>query len=321
MAASIHELKKSGEFSVGPNGFTGSLRYMVIGGTTEQLAYAMVAALAPTTTTAPNGVPILRGDIATEICGGGVFKFEVPYSATVRSAAGTDYVGQPSGSDPGPQGSGQEGGGNPAAGTPASREIGREFSLTTGGGTAKIFYSLETRMKAGEKVGQEVKPAPDFGGLIGVPLGGGEVQGCEVFAAKPEFSVAQRFSTLTVGYILRLMATTAKTNKQPFYGCPRGEILFLGGDIHFKDGDEEPWNVTGRFGYSANVATKTFGAITLTDIWGWNYVWFQYEKRTEEIVHLGNTIKVAVEYPKHGYVERVYDEEDFRVLCMEIALP
>ncbi len=319
MAATIHELRGSGDFSVGPGGFTGKLRYIVVGGTDQGAAYTLIKATAPATATTPNGELLLQGQIDPQDRGGGVFAADVEYSAFIPSEAGDDYVGQPSGSDPGPQGTGEEGAGNPAGGTPASQEITREFSLTTGGGTEKIFTSLETRMKAGETVGGAVKPAPDFGGLIGVPLGGGEIQGCEIISNKCEFSIAQNFSKLTVGYITRMMATTAKTNKKPFFGCARGEVIFAGGDIQHKAGSENPWNITGRFGYSPNVATKTVGEVTLTDIWGWNYVWFQYENRTEEIVHLGVTIKLAVEYPKHGYVERVYEEEDFKILGMELG--
>lgn len=317
--ATIRTLKGTGTFTVGPSGFTGKGKYLVLNAASELEAYTLVAATAPPVLAAPNGIPVLRGDISIEDAGGGVYLADMDYSASIRSEGVNDLAGNPPGSDPGPQEGPAEGGGNPVSGVPGSTELGREFSFSTAGGTERIFLSKETRYKVGETIGNEAKPAPDFGGLIGVPLGGGEIEGCEVYSAKCEFSVSQRLAILTVGYILRLMASTATTNKLPFYACARGEVLFLGGDGHYRDGSELPWSVNGRFAYSKNVAEKVVGNIHLVDIWGWNYLWFQYERRTETIVHLGQTIELEVQYPKHGYVERVYDETDFSVLNMELS--
>lgn len=319
MAATIHELKGSFDFRDGPNGYTAEGRYMIVGGSTIDAAYTLVKATAPTTATAPNGTLVRRGEIDVKDSGGGVFKGVVEYASSIRSDAGTDWQGNPSGSDPGPQSGGMEGGGDPAGGVPASQEIGSEFSFTTGGGTTRIFTSKETLQSFGRTLpGGGVEEAPDMKKLIGLPLGGGEIQGCEVYSPRMEFSVSQQFTKLSVGYILRLMATTAKTNKKPFRGCARGEVLFLGADGHFKSGDT-PWQIAGRFGYSRNQIPEPFGDIHFEiPIPGWAYIWFQFQTNTQEINVPGIGVrKVMVQEPVFCFVERVYDEEDFVVLSMD----
>lgn len=321
--AKIRTLKGTGTFTVGPSGFTGKGKYLVLNAASELEAYTLVAATAPPVLAAPNGIPVLRGDISIEDAGGGVYLADMDYSPSVRSAAGNDLAGNPSGSDPGPQAGGlggDDGGGNPVSGVPGSTELGREFSFSTGGGTKQIFNSIRTLQKFGATVGGERMPAPDFGGLIGVPLGGGEITGCHIYTSSCEFSVSQQLEKLTVGYILRLMATTAKTNKTPFYGTAPGETLFLGADGHFRDGAERPWQVNGRFAYSPNLIPEPAGPIQFHEkVPGWAYLWFQYERRTETIVHLGQTIEVEVQLPKYCYVEQVYYEEDFGILNMELS--
>jgi hypothetical protein len=86
--------------------------------------------------------------------------------------------------------------------------------------------------------------------------------------------------------------------------------LYLGADGTYKDGDDVPWTVTGKWKYSRNRENEVVGGLTFPDIPGHSYVWLMYERIEETITHNAASFVVIKEYPMWGYVEDVYFESD-----------
>lgn len=299
MAGRLYELKGSGDFKAGPSGVNGKGLAVVLDAADQDDAFDLADGYFPAVVA---GIP--RGSIDVKDQGGGVFLVEVEYSSGVGEPAGAE-AGQP-----------PTGGREPAGEADPNQTIGREYSFSTGGATRRIFFSKETRHKVAE-VNAE---APDFGGLIGVRLDGGEIEGCEVLAPAADFTITRRFAYLTLGWFRNMLDLVACTNSVPFVGMDVGEVLFKGCDGNYHDGDRQPWSVTGRFGYSRNRTIEdspdelTVGGLEIPDVRGWDYVWFVYEKRTETVTINGVARDLIVQYPKFGYVERVYSEGDLATL-------
>lgn len=289
------ELKGSRDF----DSQQGKFRYIVIGAGDQSEAYDKAAAQAPA---AYLGVPQSGASVADQ--GAGVFVVEFTYSNQAQGTATNPDQGETPGS------------GNVTPPQQAQQPIGMDFSFTTGGGTKRIYKSLKTVFK----IGRNQAVAPSFNKLIGYNPKDGSVEGCEIHSPNPEFTVTQKFAGITLGYIARLLATTAKTNKQPFRGCDVGECLFLGADGSFQGsgGERLPWTIAGKFAYSPNWTDEQLnwddGAIVLPagTVKGWHHVWSIYEDTTDQAA--GNTFQVA--RPKFVYVEQVYKEENFAVLGM-----
>jgi hypothetical protein len=126
---------------------------------------------------------------------------------------------------------------------------------------------------------------------------------------------------ITYGYLARLLATVACTNKEPFRGMDVGEALFIGADGSFSGtaGEKLPWKIAGKFRYSRNPTGEQLqiddGAIVIDDgVWkGHDYMWCLFEDTTETTA--GNTYQVA--RPKFCFIEAVYSSKSFNVLGMD----
>lgn len=98
------------------------------------------------------------------------------------------------------------------------------FQFDTGGGTQRIRQSL----KVMHAVTNNGKPAPDYGGLIGV--NGDRVEGVDVPLPQFRFSITGHLpqSMVTLSYVQTIHNLTGKVNNAPFKGFAKGEVLFLG---------------------------------------------------------------------------------------------
>lgn len=98
------------------------------------------------------------------------------------------------------------------------------FSFETGGESMRLRQGLEV-MDVATNNG---KPAPDYGGLIGV--NGDRVEGVDVPMPAFRFSITGHLpqSLVTLSYALTVRDLTGKVNDAPFKGFARGEVLFLG---------------------------------------------------------------------------------------------
>lgn len=290
--ATIFELKGSGDIDAGSTGASSKKLYIVRDGQDQLEAYNLAF------TTSPQLLyGILRGKINVEEWGNGFFHVQVDYSTEALNDAPSGSGSNPTPGDQGP----------PTQPPGNSQPIGSELSFSTGGGTERIYFSKETKqwVRAGGGV------APDFKNLINVTADGG-AQGCEVVSAKGEFTISRRFDSMAFGWFVRMMRATATTNKFNFWGATPGEVLFLGADGSFKP--SEQWSIGCRFSYSKTKTTLAeckVGDIQFNaPIAGHDYVWCFY---VQTVATTGG-VQYPVSIPKYGYVERVYDAEDFRFL-------
>jgi hypothetical protein len=175
------------------------------------------------------------------------------------------------------------------------------FSFDTTGGREKITQSLETVDRFWPT---DFEAAPDFKGAIGVS--GDRVEGTEITGPSLNFTLTYRFkkATLTLPYLVTLYKMTGKVNATDWRGFPAGELLFLGASGQQR-GNDDP-EVAFKFAGSENVEGLTVGDIENIDKKGWEYLWVRYE----DDVDTDTLVKV----PRAAYVEKVYEEGEFRDL-------
>ena len=301
MPVTLYERKGSQDFSRGP-GQPGEGKILFVAFGAESQDEALFEA--ENDDRAPpllNGY--LRGKGSVEDQGGDIYFVDFQYTRAIPNEAQPGAGQTPPDSRPHPDNENQ---------------IGRDMSFSTGGATRHIKFSKATRYKASRDQGN-FDTAPDFQKLIGVDLKTGEIHGCDVLAPSADFTITKRFRSLTLGWFRAMVDKIATQNKVQFLGMEAGEVLFKGADGQYKDGDQVPWTVTGRFGYSRNMTLErnpddcTFRKdvpITVPDIQGWNYVWVIPEVISFGFTENGVQKQTKVSVPRWVYVERVYDEAD-----------
>lgn len=298
MAASIGERFNSRARS----GTTTTYRYYVAG--TDDLDEVLNIV----DTTAPTRLGSLpRGDISADPQGGGLWHCDVPYSAAQNEAS--EELGADPGPQPGEDGTVQDGGGNPV-GMSGAEPLETGISFSTGGGTIRIQRAIE-HIADYAPIGQT---APNFGGLINVTGSGANqtVEGVEVKSPQGSFQFRKQVRRLTVGYFMRVLAMTAKTNHDPWKGFGMQEVLFEGVDGTFAgtgDAANEKWDLTFHFGYSPTV----YGLEGLPAGWpgivkrGWHYIWFRWGT----VEDASADPPVAVQRLLSAHVEKVYKTDFF----------
>ena len=148
-------------------------------------------------------------------------------------------------------------------------------------------------------------PAPDYKGAIGA--GDDGPAGCDVVAPDAKFQVTYKVPEITLGRFVSLCALTGIVNNSAWQGFGIREVLFLGADGHFSDGDKK-WTITYEFGYSATEADPIIiNGMTVPVKLGWDYLWVLYRTTEDEASHTTTKTPAAV------YVERVYKQKDFTV--------
>ena len=174
------------------------------------------------------------------------------------------------------------------------------FAFDTGGGTMHRNQSLET-------VQRVPKDAPDFGGAIEVD-NEGNVNGVDVTMPVLNFTETHTMagSRVSTSYRKQVAALTGTVNRASFRGFSPGEVLFLGasGPKRSKK-PNAPWEITFRFAVSPNQATVKVGDLTVTNKYGWDYLWVRYADK------VSSSGKNVVKKPVAAYVERVYPSGDF----------
>lgn len=179
------------------------------------------------------------------------------------------------------------------------------FSFDTGGGTAHITNSLETRART-------PATAEDLKGAIG--WDGEHVQGVDI--AVPVFSFGAEVSfpeeDVTGAYMRTLFDLTGTVNdgafqleNGPLFSA--GEVLFLGaaGSLGAPNADGlRFWKLTFRFSAFPNEAAAVVGDLAPVPKDGQDYLWVQYG----EVLGAQGS-KFAK--PVAAYVEKVYKRTDF----------
>lgn len=292
--AFVVERHGSREFDKGAGGGQGQLLFTVLGAGSEDEAVELAEA-EEIVEEEINGYLLNRTAVVD--LGGENYNVDFIYQRGVPSPADLTAGETPANARPSPSGQ------NP------NESLGRDVSVTMGGATQHIYQSRETRYKVG-KAGDE---PPDFFGMIGFNMKTKEFMGCEVFSGTSDFTLSRRMYQVTIGYFRHALDLVACLNPSPWLGCDSEEVLFMGLDLQYKDGDPIPWSAAGRFKYSrnrANVPVDTpdvnLAEIIIPEVRGHDYVWVMF-RTVEEIYSIeGKDVPVMVERPWFAYCERVY---------------
>lgn len=249
--------------------------------------------------------PVLRGLLLVGLDpqhnGGGVWTVTARYGVFERGATPAPGVGPtpgpgavpalPPGVSPPP----------PPAEPGANTPLGREYRVSTGGGTETKRVSISTRDS--KKAAWYGGTTPDYRNAINVGKDG--VVGCEVTSRKLDISITRQFQYLTRDYILDVYRQTGTVNNAPFMGFEGdaegfSEVLFVGAEMQGRD--DGAWNVTFHFTVSPNryaeVVIPHPSSPQTADIGGWDYVWWTF------LTEVSNG--VTVQWPQFAFVESVY---------------
>jgi hypothetical protein len=303
VAITIYESHKSRNLKEGPDGQTVPVNYIVTG-TTDPEAVRQVVLL----DTSPTMFGLIRKEVSLDYQGGELWYVEVGYapgdpSEAIGAEGGTGGEGGPPGGEGGEGGPG--GGGAPPAAPGPDDPMPNGFSFSTGGGTAHVLLSKETRGKY--KAGGGV--APDNKQAIGLTNEG--VEGTDIPVAAPEFTIPRKRRTITRSYYNTLCALTGKTNNAEFWGFKRGELMYMGCEGSVESSTSGAL-LNHKFQYredqpAGDPRNDITPDLTLTaGKRGFEFVWCRYEDQVRD----GKLYPT----PVAAYVERVSDEGDFSQL-------
>ncbi len=176
------------------------------------------------------------------------------------------------------------------------------YSFDTGGGTQHLTQSIET-------VGKYPSDAPDYGGAINYD--GEKVAGVDIVQPVSNFAETHYLSDskITTSYKKGVSKITGTMNKSSFRGYDPGEVLFMGASGTKKGDDSDtPWEVTYKFAVSTNRTSFKVGDITVSQKYGWDYMWVRYADEVDD------SKKTLVKKPTAVYIERVYKISNFGAL-------
>lgn len=270
----ITETQDSRAFHYGAQGGGVTLRFVVVGSTDEAEVYEYVRLNTPLTWDG-----FIRQDIKADPMGGPMWKAEVEYGT-----------------------SGQGGGDQPTGTTPeqpqapdsptAALTSGYSFSVR-----APRLHLTQSRVTiSATKRGGGV--ARDFKGKIGVDKDL-KVVGCDV-PPDPRATIKRTVarSIVTQRYLSTLFNLVGRTNDAPFYGWDAGEVLYLGADGQYTQG--EGWSITHEWGVEENDTDIPICAgLTVPAKKGFEYLWIL----DEEVRDPATQLMVVV--PGAAYVEEV----------------
>jgi len=192
------------------------------------------------------------------------------------------------------------------------------ISFQTSGGSQKVKYSLQTidRFDANGRVA----PAdpPDF--KQGINVTKDSVEGVDIIIPQVVYKITRSWAVedVTQDYLDDLERLTGTVNdgllEVSINGIERswksGEVRFDGADV--QAAADYRVEITYTLSINKNISPndptthQTVAGITITDKYGWDYVWF-YSEETE-----GHGIRVQT--PKYAVIERVYKREDHDLL-------
>ena len=293
----VVERHGSREFDAGPGGGSGRLLFAVLAADSEDHAVALALA-------EPIVLPVINGYLleswAVTDQGGANYFVDISYKRGVPTAAEPTAGESPAAARPAPPG-----------GQSPNDPLGREVTVTMGGGTERIYKSRQTRYRVGSSLwGEE---APNFFGMIGYNEATNSFDGCEIISSSSDVTITKRFPQITLGYFRHALDLACSLNSAPYLGAAPEEFLFLGIDLSHNDADDKPWTATGRFKYAKNRVNVPIdntdlenAFIIIPEVKGHDYVWVRY-KRVEALYTIeGKDVGVMVQRPWFGYCERVY---------------
>lgn len=315
MALTMYESVESRNLKVGPGTSELPIKFVVMGSDDHAVVWNAVLL-----ETVPTLFGLTRTDLQLDFKGGGLCFAELSYTSADPSDAlqpegGGGGDGNPGGGDGGPGdpggGDGGPGGESPQPSPGQDDPLDANTSFSTGGGTAHILLSLETK-SATAAAGYI---ATDTQRAIGLTKTG--VDGCDIVTSGGEYSVTRKRRTMTLRYLRALFRTTGKTNAEEHWGFAPGELLYLGAEgsgsnlagftiTHkFRFAENNGVNPNGGPAHAENVITPQ---LTIPSKNGHDYVWCIYQ----DTVDPASTQLFPL--PIQANVERVYREASFAVL-------
>jgi hypothetical protein len=189
-----------------------------------------------------------------------------------------------------------------------------EITFDSTGGREKIWYSKETS----NSIAIAGQTAPDFKGGINVSKTG--VEGVDIVVPVFKFSITRSFRLADLrldagkSWLDQWWSYTGYVNSTELTLSYRGisltfkrrELLFTG----VRGGQSGKENVKLTFSFEAsktgNDVSVGNGAIIVPIKRGWDYLWVDYFETTSN--------NALIQSPRAAYVERVYNEIDFRTL-------
>jgi len=175
------------------------------------------------------------------------------------------------------------------------------YSFDTGGSNYHLTRSISTS-------GKYPSSAPDYEGAIRYNKYTDTVEGVDIFVPSMSFSETHYFSDekFTTQYKKGIAYITGTINKTPFRGYERGEVLFLGASGSKKGNDSDAlWEITFKFSVAPNRRNFSVGKITVSEKYGWDYMWVLETKKT------GSSRNSILTQAEAVYIERVYQISEF----------
>ena len=277
----IVELWSSRELGLELEGADAVAEYHVQGTTDEEVAYAAVAAFAPTFRW---GLRFRRLKITP--VGGPHWTARVEYgvSQTGQQVPAQGGLVPPPPPPPAP------------AGTDALTDA-DGISFTTIGETVKVFTSVAT-VSAISLKGGHTPDVDDFQRKIGA-----SGEGADVFSGRLQMTFTRNMPALTLNYVATLRNLTGKTNEGTWRGVfADSSCLFLGAEGQYRG--PEGWVVTYQLDVAGEDSLRDKDGTVVGTLPPHHYAWFHTEK-----VEAGSG--KPTEVPIAVYIEQVYEKADF----------
>lgn len=256
MAIFLRETHDSRELHYGAQGGGETLRFFAwaTAGETSADVYVFTQTNTPLTFDG-----FIRNDIRVPPTGGPTWKVEVEYGTT--GVGGGD---QPTGVTPT----------NPTAPANDTTPLTGGFSFSVAFGQVHITQSIFTA-SATRRTGYGV--AEDYKGAIGVGADD-EIAGCDIPPSPANtFQRTVARATVDFAYYRSLRNLCGKTNDADFYEHSAGEVLYIGADGNFTQG--EGWSITHKFGTEENrVNIDICTGLIVPAKKGFEYLWVAYAK-------------------------------------------
>jgi hypothetical protein len=176
------------------------------------------------------------------------------------------------------------------------------WDFDTTGGTIHITQAKE------EVARFPAASAPNQKGAIGVD--GDEVKGTEIIVPALKINVNFRhpLGVITLPQADFLSDITGTVNNAVFLGTfAPGRVLFLG--ARGSDGSQAEATVSYQFAVGKNQLNQTIGSVTGVNKKAWEVAWVRYK----DTIVTADGKDLPTREPKFVYVDRVYEEIDFRV--------
>ena len=137
------------------------------------------------------------------------------------------------------------------------------------------------------------------------PIPDGKVSGCDILAARTEFTITVTRAEVTLDYIRQLISMVATLNKFEWAGFGIAEVLYLG--CNAQGTQRGQWTMNHRFAAGSTQDAEICDGFTVPTVLPWDVLDVTYEADSDTTVG-------GMPRPLDAYVHRVYRRTDFSLL-------